>query len=51
MVATGLAAVHTNLQETSLKYTVPNSEALARFARSRTYGFAVNEIWLHYYTV
>ena len=29
MVATGLAAVH------DWKYTIPNSEALARFARSR----------------
>ena len=37
MVATSLAAVHTEIlpYETTWKYTVPNSEALARFARSR----------------
>ena len=36
MVATGLATVHAKIlpDETTWNYTVPNSEALARFARS-----------------
>ena len=58
MVVTGLVAIHTEILpwETSWKYTVPNSEALVRFARSRILvqfivtGFA-HYVFAHYYTV